>query len=103
MYVATTYHIYILYIHNVLYTVYILYITVLHTVYTVATTHVATVYTYTYINAKYIEKQITTCKELRTVNIQANTLDSWLTASRPNTHVIPSKGSSITVAFKIVL
>ena len=44
-----------------------------------------------------------TCRELRTVNIQANTLDSWLTANRPNTHVIPSNGSSITVAFSKVL
>ena len=37
------------------------------------------------------------------VKIQANTLDSWLTANIPNTHVTPSKGNSITVAFKIVL
>ena len=44
-----------------------------------------------------------TCKELRMVNIQANTLDSWLTANIPNTHVIPSKGNSITVAFKRIL
>ena len=44
-----------------------------------------------------------TCSELSIVNIQANTLDSWLTAKRPNTHVIPSKGSSIIVAFNIVL
>ena len=42
---------------------------------------------------------VLTCSELRMVNIQANTLDSWLTANRPNTHVIPSKGSSIIVAF----
>ena len=44
-----------------------------------------------------------TCKVFRIVNIQANTLDSWLTANKPNTHVIPSSGSSITVAFKISL
>ena len=40
-----------------------------------------------------------TCKELRIANIQANTLDSWLTANIPNTHVNPSIGSSIIVAF----
>ena len=56
---------------------------------------------YTYV--QFVNELQLTCKELRTVNIQANTLDSWLTASRPNTHVIPSKGSSITVLFKIVL
>ena len=44
-----------------------------------------------------------TCKEFSIVNIQANALDSWLTANIPNTHVIPSRGSSITVAFEIVL
>ena len=44
-----------------------------------------------------------TCRELRMVNTQANTLDSSVTASRPNTHVIPSKGNNITVAFKTVL
>ena len=44
-----------------------------------------------------------TCRELRMVNTQANTLDSSVIASRPNTHVIPSKGNNITVAFKTVL
>ena len=44
-----------------------------------------------------------TCSELRMVNTQANTLDSSVIASRPNTHVIPSKGNNITVAFKTVL
>ena len=47
--------------------------------------------------------KIFTCKELNMVNIQANTLDPWLTANIPNTHVMPSKGSSITVAFRIAL
>ena len=37
------------------------------------------------------------------LNIQANTLDAWLIASRPKAHVIPSNGNSITVAFIIVL
>ena len=44
-----------------------------------------------------------TCKVFSIVNIQANALDSWLTANKPNTHVIPSRGSNITVAFKISL
>ena len=44
-----------------------------------------------------------TCSEFRMQNIQANTLDPWLTAKRPNAHVIPIKGSSIIVAFMTFL
>ena len=51
----------------------------------------------------YIQIRKLTCKELRMVNIQANALDSRLKESTPNTHVIPSRGSSITVALSIVL
>ena len=46
---------------------------------------------------------IFTCNELSIVNIHANTLDSWLTAKRPNAQVIPNNGSSITVAFMTLL
>ena len=46
---------------------------------------------------------VITCSELRMVNIQANTLDPWLTAKRPNAQVIPSKGSNIIVAFMTFL
>ena len=48
----------------------------------------------------YRVRSFFTCNEFRIVNIQANTMVSWLTASKPNTHVIPSKGDSITVAFR---
>lgn len=44
-----------------------------------------------------------TCKEFRMPNIQANALDSWLTARTPNTHVIPSRGRSITEIFNSLL
>ena len=47
--------------------------------------------------------RLMTCNELRTVNIQANAMVFPLIANRPNIHVSPSNGSSITVAFNKVL
>ena len=44
-----------------------------------------------------------TCREFNTVNIHANALDAWLTARTPNTQVMPSRGSNITVALSTVL
>ena len=44
-----------------------------------------------------------TCKELHTVNSQANTVVFSLTANSPNTQVIPRSGSRITVLFTAVL
>ena len=44
-----------------------------------------------------------TCSEFRSVNIHANTMDSLLTARKPNNHVRPSSGSKITAAFIIFL
>ena len=44
-----------------------------------------------------------TCKELTTVNNQANTLVFLFTASRPNTQDSPSSGNSTTVALSIDL
>ena len=44
-----------------------------------------------------------TCSELRRVNIHANTMDSLLTARKPNNHVRPSSGSKIIAAFIVSL
>ena len=44
-----------------------------------------------------------TCKELHTVNTHANTVVFSLTASKPNSQVIPRSGSRMTVLLTTVL
>ena len=51
----------------------------------------------------YTTYNYNTCKEINIVKIHANAADSLFTARTPNTHVVPSSGSNISVAFNHAL